>query len=346
MYIFLDESGSFVNAPNQNAWNVIVAYMMPERDLSRIQSAVADLQVTADARQRGEIKLREIKEEHYFDFLNRLSQLHGILFAVATDAGLNGIGEIEEHREIQAKEIVRHVDLMRHETGRQAVRDLSDRVRKLSPQLFIQLKCQVVLIDTVIRDGILYFVQRFPEELGKFYWRIDQKHSTKTEYEEAFEMLTPPWLQTLSLGNPLIMLKEADYGAFKRFEYPEGKTPTYLKTVYGIDIGSAGGINVGQLLREDLKFVDSKQDHGIQVADLLAAGLRRCLRAQFNDNQQAAQLLGRLMPRAALNGPPIRLLGFSTQEPVVAREIARLIHIMRLWSRAMMSDDWRGRRRP
>lgn len=339
MYIFLDESGSFASAPKQDSWNTIVAYMMPERDWSRMQRAVTGLQMAAGAGQRGEIKLREVKERDYFNFLAHLSQLHGILFAVATDAGLYGIAQIEEHREIEAQEIVRHVDLMRHETGRQGLRNLSDCVRNLSPQLYIQLKCQVVLIDAVIRDGTLYFVQRFPEELGKFHWRIDQKHSTKTEYEGAFEMLTPPWLQTLSLGNPLIMLKGADYGAFQRFEYPEGKTPTYLKTVYGIDTGRAGGINIGQLMREDLKFVDSKQDHGIQVADLLAAGLRRCLRAQFNDNQRAAQLLGRLMLQGELNSPPIRLLGFSTQESVVAREIAKLIHIMGLWSRVMVSDD-------
>lgn len=340
MYIFLDESGSFASASNENAWNVIVAYMMPERDWSRMQRAVTALQMAAGAGQRGEIKLREIKEGDYFNFLAHLSQLHGILFAVATDAGLYGIAQIEEHREIEAREIVRHVDLMRHETGRQGLRNLSDCVRNLSPQLYIQLKCQVVLIDAVIRDGTLYFVQRLPEELGKFYWRIDQKHSTKTEYEGAFEMLTPPWLQTLSLGNRLIMLKGADYGAFQRFEYPEGKAPTYLKTVYGIDTGRAGGINIGQLMREDLKFVDSKQDHGIQVADLLAAGLRRCLRVQFNDNQRAAQLLGRLMIRGKLNGLPIGLLGFSTLEPIIVRETAELIHIMRFCSRGIMRDDW------
>lgn len=339
MYIFLDESGSFARASNENAWNVIVAYMMPECDWSRMQRAVTALQLAAGARQRCEIKLREVKEEDYFEFLDHLSQLHGVLFAVATDAGLHGIGQIEKHREIQAQEIVRHVDVMQHETGRQALRKLADRVRKLSPPLYIQLKCQVVLIDAVIREGTFYFVQRFPKELGKFCWRIDQKNSTKTEYEEAFEVLTPPWLQSFSLGKPFMMLEEANYGAFKRFEYPEGEAPTYLKTAYGIDIGSAGGINIGRLVGEDLKFVDSKQDHGVQVADLLAAGLRRCLRAQFNDNQRAAQLLGRLMVQGVSNGPPIRLLGFSREEPVVARETARLIHIMRLCRRAMLSND-------
>lgn len=327
-----------MSASKQNSWNVIVAYMMPELDWSRVRQVLANLQIAAGTDQPGEIKLRDINEEDYFDFLDHLSQFHGIFFAVATDAGLNSIAQIKKHRDTQATEIIRHIDVMRYETGQQALRNLSDQVQGLSAQLYVQLKCQVILIDSVLRYGILYFVQRFPEELGKFCWRIDQKNSTKTEYERAFEILTPAWLQNFSLKKPMLLLEGADYGAFKRFEYPEGKVPTYLKTVYGIDIGT-DSVNMGQLMREDLKFVDSEQSHGVQVADLLAAGLRRCLRVQFNDNQRAAQLLGSLMLQGEMNGPPVRLLDFSKKESVVTGETARLIHIMRLCSRAMVSHD-------
>lgn len=336
MYIFLDESGSFVSAPKRNSWNVIVAYMLPGFEWSQMRQALADLQIAAGARQPREIKLRDISEKDYFDFLSRLSQLHGILFTVATDAGLNSVAHIERHRNMQAKKITKHIDIMRYETGRQALKNLSDRVRNLSPQLYIQLKCQVILIESVINYGTLYFVQRFPEELGKFSWRIDQKNSTKTEYEKAFEILTPPWLQSSSLRKPWIELEGADYSVFKRFEYPEGKAPTYLKTSYGIDIGSAGLINIGQLIREDLKFVDSKQNYGVQIADLLATGLRRCLRARFNNNQVAARLLGSLMPQGKVNESPVRLLGFSKEDQTVTGEITRLIRIMGVYSRAML----------
>ena len=92
----------------------------------------------------------------------------------------------------------------------------------------------------IVRDGVLYFVQRFPKSLGKFRWKIDQKNSTRTEYEKTFETLTPALLQSFSLREPIPMLEGADYSAFQRFDYPEGETPTYLKTVYGIDIGEKG----------------------------------------------------------------------------------------------------------
>ncbi len=302
-----------------------------------MRQALADLQIAAGARPPKEIKLRDISERDYFDFLSRLNQLHGILFTVATDAGLNSVAHIEKHRNIQATEITRHIDVMRYEAGRQAVKNLSDRVRNLPPQLYIQLKCQVILIKSVIHSGTLYFVQRFPGELGKFSWRIDQKNSTKTEYEKAFEILTPPWLQSFSLEKPIIMkLEGADYSAFKRFEYPEGKAPTYLKTEYGIDIGNAGLTNIGQLIREDLKFVDSKQNYGVQIADLLATGLRRCLRARFNNNEVAARLLGSLMPQGRANESSVQLLGFSKEDRVVTGEIARLIRMMGSYSRAMV----------
>ena len=333
MYVFIDESGSFVSAPNRDSWNVIVSYMMPEHDWGRIRQALLDLQKAAGDCRSREIKLRDVNETNYFDFLEQLCQLHGVLFAVATDAGLNSITQIEKHKNIQAAKIVRFVDRMRHESGRQALMNLSEQVRSLPPQLYVQLRCQVVLIDTIIRDGVLYVVQRFPNELGKFRWRIDQKNSTQTEYEKAFETLTPAWLQSSSLRKPMIILEEADYSAFNRFEYPEGEAPSYLKTSYGIDIGNSDLLNIGQLIREDIEFVDSQQSQGVQIADLLAAGLRRTLRTQFNDNQRAARLLGSLMlemPRWETNNSPVRLLGFSEDEQEVNKTVTNLICTMSL----------------
>ena len=336
MYIFVDESGSFVAAPQRNSWNAIGAYMVPECDRTRLWQALTELQTAAGVRQPREIKLREVDEQNYFDFLARVNESHGILFAVATDAGRYKLADIEKHRDTQASEVMRHLNVMRYESGQQALKLLSRRVHELSPQLYIQLKCQVVLMDFAIRCGTLYFVQRFPKDLDRYRWRIDQKNSTKTEYETAFEMLTPAWLQSFSLEKPFRILEGADYSAFRRFDYPEGCAPTYLKTVYGIDVRGAISTNIGQLVREDLKFVDSQRDHGVQIADFLASGLRRCLRGGFKDNQQAARLLGGLMPQAEMTDPPIKLLGFSEEDEKLTGEITTLIRMMRIHSRPAM----------
>ena len=338
MNIFLDESGSFVRASTRNSWNSIAAYVAPEVERRQMKEALTTLHHATGIQQTKEIKLRDMSETAYFDFLVHLSELHGVLFAVATDAGLNHTVDILKHRDEQAAKITNHIDGMRHKNGRRALRVLSDQVRNLAPQLYIQLQCQVILIAAVLRYGTLYFVQRFPKALGNFRWRIDQKNSTRTEYEKTFVTITPPLLQTISLREPLPMLEGADYSAFKRFDYPEGKAPTYLNTTYGVDIQSDGpALNIGKLIREDLEFVDSRENQGVQIADLLAAGLRRSLRAQFNDNRRAAQLLGSLMLQGVANGPPMRLLGFSEEEEFVNSKVADLIHTMGEHSRSMLA---------
>jgi hypothetical protein len=336
--IFLDESGSFVNAASQNSWNCIAAYLTPEVDRKRLREALASLKRAAGASVAREIKLNNLRESDYLDFLIRLGKLNGVLFTLATDAGLNRVADIVKHQEEQAAKITEYKDRMHYERARQGLQRLSDEVRRLPPQLYVQLHCQVNLISSIVADGILYFVQRFPSTLGKFCWRIDQKNSTRTEYEKAFVALTPALLQTISLTEPILMLKGADYSAFRRFDYSEEERPTYLKTVYGIDAGSGGpALNIGKLIREDLKFEDSKENQGVQVADLLAAGVRRCLRTQFKDGRRAAQLLGGLMVQGKARCPPVRLLGFSEAEEAVSDEVSHIIRIMGRSSRAMVT---------
>jgi hypothetical protein len=44
--IFIDESGSFVNAPELDSWNSIAAYMSPESDRKRLRELVERLKRT------------------------------------------------------------------------------------------------------------------------------------------------------------------------------------------------------------------------------------------------------------------------------------------------------------
>ena len=336
MFVFLDESGSFVSPAPQGSWNVITAYVMPEIDEIRTREALAELRNVAGAEMGAEIKLKHIEEHQYFEFLKRLDKCHGVLFAVATDSGLSTIGDLESSREDQARGILAHESKMKHEAGRQALRSQAERVGRLSLQLFVQLKCQVILMDSVLRYGSLYFVQRLPSELGRFAWRIDQKSSNRTEYEKAFRTLTPAWLQSMTLRNPIMTLEGANYTAFKRFDFPQGQAPTYLRDQYGYDIGDTDATNIGKLIREDFEFVDSVANFGVQIADFLSAGLRRCLRQRFENNEQAAHLLGRLMPQGQRGVPPVKLLGFSGDGEVVRERVAKLVWIMAKSARPML----------
>jgi hypothetical protein len=207
--------------------------------------------------------------------------------------------------------VLLHVDKMKYEGGRKGTQYLAEQLRKLSSPLYAQLCCQVDLIFTTINSLIPYIVQRMPNSLSKFRWRIDQKNISKIDFEDAFEKITPALLQTRSLSEPLIMIRGCDYSALDPYIYHKGETPTYLKEEYGLNIEIGEALNIQKIIREDIKFEDSKKSVGIQIADLLASGMRRCLRGGFERNNDVAFFLGKLMIQAKNNKPPIRIIAFK-----------------------------------
>jgi hypothetical protein len=101
MNIFIDESGSFVNAAKLNSWNTIAAYMSPEYEQKKIRNLIRALKKSVTTNPNDEIKLRNIKEGVFFEFLTGLRSLSGVLYVVATDAGLNQPENIIEQIRLQ-----------------------------------------------------------------------------------------------------------------------------------------------------------------------------------------------------------------------------------------------------
>ena len=336
MNIFIDESGTFVSTDNEDSWNCVVAYFAPEMDTRKFRAIISSLKRKSGFSTREEIKLKDIEEKDYFDFLSKLIILDGVLFSVATDSGNNFINNITEHQKDQVEKIISNVPRMHHQNGKIAVKLLGEQLSVLSPQLYVQLHCQICLIYDVLNQGVLYFVQRFPRSLSNFRWRIDQKNTKKIVFEEVFEKITPALLQSRSLREPMIKLKGADYSAMKKYEYEEGKEPTYLKDEYGIDVSSSA-FNLGKLTGENLRFEDSKSNLGVQIADLLASGIRRCLRNQFMNNEIAAKLLGKLMVSEKKNEPPLRLIGFKKSIISTDSVTYKAVQIMTENSRPMLT---------
>ena len=134
------------------------------------------------------------------------------------------------------------------------------------------------------------------------------------------------------------MLIEADYSSFNRFNWAPDEKPTYLKDTYGIEVSEEESpLNVGMVVRENLQFVDSKSNPGVQIADLLASGIRRCLRYEFTDNEAAASLLGQIMVQNYKGKPPIQLLGFSEAQPVVDENAGQMVKLMERKARDMLA---------
>jgi Protein of unknown function (DUF3800) len=320
MLVAIDESGSFVYSATSGAWCVVAAYVFSERRKTANLQALFRLKKVYGRSRRQEIKLKEITEADYFQFLSDLRIAGGALFAVAADSSLTEVVEIMGHKATQAKKIRANVPRMKYEEGKRVVATLADEIEALSPQLYVQLVCQVVLLTDVIKRAILFFVQRDPVTLRRFVWRIDQKNTSKSIFERSFDRIAPGLLQSESFRNPVIFLEGADYSHFQRYEIPADDYPQYLQEEFGHEPQSA--VNIGKLIREDMKFPDSKDDLTVQIADLLAAGIRRSLRGKFTDGRAAAKLLGQLTIQKEKPKPSISLVMLSDSKVVTLDRVA------------------------
>ena len=126
-----------------------------------------------------------------------------------------------------------------------------------------------------------------------------------------------------------------DYRHFAQYEFPDGEPPDYLATEYGIKIEHA--LNIGKLIRGNLKFEDSKKSTGIQVADLLASGLRRCLRGGFKDTVAVARAMGRLTLQNERGKFPIHLVSFADAEDSADTTASQVVKAMAKHSRSMLT---------
>lgn len=176
MNIYIDESGSFVNASTEGAWNAVAALAVPEVADEKIDQLLAQLKVSNGHEAGSETKLNDLTEDTYLYFIDNLADLNIVVFSTATDAGANTTDRILEHQQHQVQEILRHIDKMKYEGGRQGVLLVGSQLGRLSPQLYVQLLCQINLMFDVVGRVIMYYVQRDPGTLAEFRWRIDQKN--------------------------------------------------------------------------------------------------------------------------------------------------------------------------
>lgn len=336
MNIYIDESGSFANATSVGKWNVVAALAVPESKRKKLESLVGKLRLQSAGLGVREVKLNNVAEDQYFHFLAEMGQLDVLVFCTATDAGLNTEVDIAVHQKHQAEGVLKHINKMKHESGRRGVESMAAQLTKLSPQLYVQLTCQIDLMYVVVSRSITYFAQHCPVALREFRWRIDQKNNNLPHFEQVFERLSPALLQSRSIDEPLKMIYGFDYSYMTQYEFFDGKPPEYLKEDYDIDVRS--GFNIQNIIRKNIKFVDSKDSYGVQAVDLIASGIRRCLRSGFNNNELAAVRLGHLMLCETRGAPPINLIAFGS-ETELPKETNCLVNLMSRNSRAIFKSS-------
>ena len=315
MNIYIDESGVFTCTDALDSWSVVAGVTSTESARRLIQASLATLRRRVGALPHEEVKLDSVSEAQYLELLNSLNHPSVLLFAVATDTGTQTVDQIQSHKQFHIEDLRRNIPRMKHEGGKAGLTLLAEQIERLSPQLYVQLFCQVSLLFEIISLGSAYFALRHPTTLSSFRWRIDPKDKTRTNYESAFLKLAPALIQARSIREPFTTYRQLDYSRMKNFEFTEDTYPEHLHTDHGLP--RMEGFDLQKILGQYVRFPDSKSSDGIQVADLLVRGLRRVLRKSWDDPDAVATAIGRLTGRQGTGGPSIKLINFSRNQMVL-----------------------------
>jgi hypothetical protein len=297
MRFFVEESGNFALAPQPDSWCVLAAFVLSDAQYPRALAALRDFKIDVGADPEVEYKDRRVLQASYCRFLMALREAGGVLVCVATDAGL--YDDINADRVAQA-------ELVRQGYPGAAGVHLAELLLRLSDQLFVDMMCRLELAWRAVQIGTLYFVRRDPATLGAFEWRCDAKNRIAEPYGPLWAGVA----MTLSRRHPLLLAQGGDYRAMDALARRADNEGRHM-------------YDASTLCLDQLQFVDSRQEPGIQIADWLAWGCRRCLRGEFDDIHQLTRLLGRLMRRTPDDDHALIPIVFAPAGPVDVGEATR-----------------------
>lgn len=336
MHIFVDESGTFAKTPEVGSFCVVGAVAVPESSMRKLVLALERFKIRHGFSRSDEVKLRDLKESAYRQWLEELSTIDVIALAVATDSSFNS--SAGAHKEIQASKIEEQVPMMIFDAGKAMVQDLATRLRSISDQNYSELLARLHLVKDVFQLSTLYYSQRKPGALASFKWKFDGKDIRENDFERIFRDLAPVMLQTMSLEDGgFKKVQGGNYSHFDRSFRLDGDASWLLGP------GASDGVkpelsSIGKMWKSDLAFVRSHEHPGVQVADLLVSGIGRALRGGFSDNEGVATAIGRCMVQRWHDSPGLSLfaLDSGTGDKRVGRSAARVVRLMHAQSKKLI----------
>jgi hypothetical protein len=232
----------------------------------------------------GEAKGRELNESQIAAVVDLLDRYDAIAEMILIDMAGHTPSELSAYQVAQADRITANITPEHQPAVVESLRRLRDECLELSSQLFIEAFLIIRLIDAAIQTATLYYVQRAPEELGRFSWVVDRKGKSITAAESLWKALMLPMMESASFRKPLVKLVGADYSVFDaRFEICEENASEatkqhieWLRQIRPPEVGpdARPAIDIKAIMR-DLTFADSATEDGLQLADVGASAFRR-----------------------------------------------------------------------
>jgi hypothetical protein len=284
MRIYIDEAGPFVPPSSEpHSYSLVLAIAIP----SSVEAELfyEFLRLRDDWPIKGiEIKGSKLDESQAANLIELVSRCDVLVNFFAIDMATHGDAISSELKMRQAGELTAHLTpAHRPNVVTQLHRD-ADEIRAMPNQLFLQSFLTIQLILEVIQETTLYYAQRLPEELGEFAWFIDPKAHTITQMESMWTKYILPFGESHFARKPMAVFEEADYSHFyARYAVAANDEETkrhleWMEQIYGPRLVGRRVVNNAKLLlSENRTFPNSRDSLGIQLADMLAAILRRAL---------------------------------------------------------------------
>jgi hypothetical protein len=186
MHIFIDEAGPFLPpSSKRHAHSLVLALIVPSSHYDELCYGFLRIR-DAWPENAIEVKGSKLVESQTAQIAHLLADHDVLIEFRAVDMALQPDTLINDFKERQAAAITANVTPRHQPTMVHELNDLASEFRTMSNQLFIQAILTIYLVVDTIQDGTLYYVQRLPEELGRFCWVIDRKDHILTSRSWTF----------------------------------------------------------------------------------------------------------------------------------------------------------------
>ncbi|MCX6354162.1 MAG: DUF3800 domain-containing protein [Candidatus Aureabacteria bacterium] len=300
MFIYIDESGSFAHSQKpKRSYSCVGALTIPEIVRSSVYKGFKKLQRNWGLEGR-EIKGRELNEGQVAQTINLLLE-YGVKFHVCvTDMYYNPTRIVAISKDEQARRLLVNLTDQHHPDLVAEMKEMSERLKALPDQLYIQLAMMTELVHYQLRDMLIYLALKIPKELKNFHWTIDRKGKELTIYEELWKDLVCGFIQGRQVEHRGICIACVDKGNYKYFRKFCGIVSTWPEHLPDSGSGlreksNIPIINIKKIMQESFTLADSRSEIGLQLADIITNALRRAIIG--NLQRKGWEELGRLMFR-------------------------------------------------
>ena len=284
MRIFIDETGNcVVPQPGRNNFCCLGALAIPEATYDLFCREFSKL-TRRWPKSDGEVKGKGLDSAHIKDLARLANRLSLTYFFVGTDMAFANNEDTICHRGKQADALLEALT-PEHDPGfARQLKDLSEKLRKMSPQLYVQFVLLTELVHRLILTMSVYYSITRPRELGSFNWTIDAKGDRVTTAEYLWELLSGPILQSKFLNTPLCAIDGTDQSDFdNNYRNEFQRWPDYMPAPSFKSSGRGDRIvNLKKLLSEKRRFANSKDSIGLQAVDTFTNAIRRTMHGELS----------------------------------------------------------------